>query len=120
MPTPQTVTLTLLATDVQTITLGLVQDGTTTTAPIPAGDTFSATSPSPAIGVAVSGDAVTVNALTLPSTNTMGMAFDVTDSAGDTALTVIVNYPVPPVVDDITGTVTVAANGQPAPTAAGP
>ena len=50
----------------------------------------------------------------------MGMAFDVTDSAGDTAMHVIVNYPVPPVVDDITGVVTVTADGQPAPTVTGP
>jgi hypothetical protein len=120
--TPQTVTLTLLPTDVQVIALGLVQDGTTTTAPIPAGDTFAAVSPSAAIGVVVdnTADTVTVNALTLPSPNTMGMAFAVTDSAGDTRLNVIVNYPPLPVVNDIAGTVTVNANAQPAPTAPGP
>ena len=120
--TPITVTLTLLPTDVQVIALGLVQDGTTTAAPIPAGDTFAAVSPSPAIGVVVdnTADTVTVNALTLPSANTMGMTFPVTDSAGDTAMNVVVNYPPLPVVDDISGTVTVTANGQPAPTAPGP
>jgi hypothetical protein len=117
--TPQTLTLTLAPTDVQTITLGLIVDGTQTSAPIPPTDTFSATSPSPAIGVAVSGNTVTVNALTQPSANTMGMEFNVTDSAGDTQLEVTVDYPVV-AVDDIVGTVVVTPNGQPAPTAPGP
>jgi hypothetical protein len=126
--TAQTKTVELLSTgtDVHTIDLDLVNDATGASDPIPAGDTFTATSPSIALNVTTSptggttgGPALVISAATLPSANTMGMTFPVTDSAGDVALTVIVNYPEPPVVNDITlGTDTVST--QPAPTTAGP
>jgi hypothetical protein len=116
--TPQTLTINLLATDVHTVTLGLVVDGTSTQVPVPPTDTFTATSPSPAINVAINANLLTINALTQPSANTMGMVIPVTDSAGDTELVITVNYAVV-VIDDIVGTDAVTGQ-QPAPTAPGP
>jgi hypothetical protein len=119
---PQTRTITLTATQVHLLSLGLVSDANGTPVPIPAGTTFAATSPSPAIGVVVdnAADTVAINALTLPSPNTASMAFDVTDATDPTvvALHVVVLYPVP-VVDDITVTGDVVT-AQPAPTTPGP
>ena len=116
----KTLTIDLIATAVHTISLGLTSEADGSTIPIPAGDTFSATSPSPALNVAIdnTADTLMVNALTLPSANTASMAFDVTDSNGDVALSVTVNYPVP-VINDITSTGDVVT-AQPAPTAPGP
>ncbi len=117
---PKTLTIDLIATAVHTISLGLTSEADGTAVPIPAGETFAATSPSPAIGVVIdnTADTMTINALTLPSANTASMNFSVTDSNNDVALNVTVNYPVP-VVDDITSTGDVVT-AQPAPTAPGP
>jgi hypothetical protein len=118
-------TITLKPTDVYTITIGLV-DASGAVVPVPAGDVFSATSSSPAIAATIGTDAngnpaLIVNALTLPDANTMGMTVTISDSAGDVADTLTVDYPVPPAPDDITLAVPAAVvSTQPEPTAPGP
>lgn len=139
----QAVTLpNIIATGTYLVPLALVVDATGALAPVPAGDTFVATiagagaasiaaTPTPlpagvtvpgAGGTSVGGEpGLLINAITLPDANTMGMTVTVTDSGGDVACTITVNYPVPPVVDDITADVANTVVGtQPAPTAPGP
>jgi hypothetical protein len=119
-------TIVLKSTEVHTLTIGLVDPTTNQPEPFPAGDTFAASSSSPAVGAAIGSDAngapaLIVNALTLPSANTMGIIVEVTDSAGDVAVDLTVDYPVPPVAGDIvlnTGGDVITT--QPAPTAPGP
>ena len=87
---------------------------------VPAGDTFTATSASPAVGATVNGTDLVVNALTLPSPATASVAVTVTDSAGDVAYTLTVSYPVP-VIDDIAANLAGdVVTEQAAPTTAGP
>jgi hypothetical protein len=116
----QTGTLTIKSTEIHTIPLELISETDGTTVTIPAGDTFTASSASPAISATITGDSLVVNALTLPSANTASMVVTVTDSDGDVAYTLTVNYPVP-VVDDIAANLTAdVVTAQPAPTAPGP
>ena len=115
---------TLKSTDVYAIPLTLTNAADGTSIPVPASDTFTAVSSSPALSAVASNLTgawvLTVNALTLPSANTMGMTVTINDSAGDVQDTLTVNYPVP-VVGDITASVANATvTTQPAPTAPGP
>ncbi len=116
----QTGTLTIKSTEVHTIPLELISEADGTTQPIPAGDTFTATSSSPAVGATVNGTDLVVNALTLPSAATASVAVTVSDSAGDVAYTLTVSYPVP-VVDDVAANLAGdVVTAQAAPTAPGP
>lgn len=118
--------ITLLPTEVYTITIQLLDPSTGAPEAVPAGDQFSATPTSPAISTTIGADAngnpaVILNALTLPSVNTMGMSFTVSDSAGDVVFVQGVDYPAPAVPGDISldvGNAVVTA--QAAPTAPGP
>lgn len=116
----------LKSTEVHTITILLLDPTTQAPEPIPAGDVFTVEASSPAIetviGVDANGNpAVVLRALTLPSVNTMGMNFTVSDSLGDVVCVQGVDYPMPPQPEDIAldlagAVVTV----QDAPTAPGP
>jgi hypothetical protein len=116
----------LKPTDVYTVRIGLkAADGSVEA--VPAGDVFSVDSSLPAvvpgvIGTDANGEpTLAVNALTLPSAATMGMVLTVRDSAGDVALEIGVDYPVPAAPGDITADVAGATiTTQDAPTAAGP
>ena len=116
--------ITLLSTDVYTIPISIVDAATGQPEPIPAGDTFSASSSSAAVSAAVAADSngsptLVVNALTLPSENTMGITVEVTDSAGDVAVDLVVDYPVPAAPGDIVLGAAVVTT-QTAPTKPGP
>ena len=121
--------ITLTPTDVHHLSIGIVDPATQNAEPVPAGDTFSAVSSSPAIGATIDLDAngnqeVVINALTLPSAATMGQTVTVTDSAGDVAAVQAVDYPVPvtPVPGDIVLGVSndATVTTQAAPTNPGP
>ena len=114
----------LKSTDVYAIPLTITNAADGTNIPVPVTDTFTAVSSSVAISAVASNATgawvLTVNALTLPDANTMGMTVTISDSAGSVADVLTVNYPVP-VVGDITATVANAVvTTQPAPTAPGP
>jgi hypothetical protein len=89
------------------MTIGLANPATGAVEALPSGDTFTATSSSPAVGAAIASDSagaptLVVNALTAPDPNTPTATVTVNDSAGDVAVELTVNYPVPPVAGDIT------------------
>jgi hypothetical protein len=119
-------TIELKPADVYTITIGIVNSQTGLVEPAPVGDVFSAVSPSPAVEATIGVDAdgkpaVIVRALTMPDANTMGIVIPVTDSAGDVATSVTVNYAVPVASGDITLNMAGAVvTAQPAPSAPGP
>lgn len=116
----------LQETDTYNITLVRLNDATKAPEPFPAGTKFTVVASSPALGVSIGADAsgnpsVLLNAVTLPSVNTMGMNFTVTDDQGDVAAIQAVDYPTPPQVNDISLDVAHAVVGvQAAPTVPGP
>jgi hypothetical protein len=118
--------ITLKPTDVYTFALGLAAaDGSVE--PIPAGDTFSVSSSlSEVVPGSIGQDAdgaptLIVNALTLPSPATASMVLTLSDSAGDTALELGVDYPEPVAPGNITANVAAATvTTQDAPTTPGP
>lgn len=117
-------TITLKPTDIYTIPISIVDPTTNQPEPIPAGDKFSAASSSPAVSATIGADdngspTLILNALTLPSPATMGVVVEVSDSAGDVAVDLTVDYSVPVVPGDITLGAAVITD-QPAPTKPGP
>lgn len=112
--------------DTWTITIERLNATTQAADPFPAGETFSFTTSSPAIGVTsgtdASGNAAAVlTTLTEPSVNTMGMNFTVNDSSGDVQFVQSVDYPPLPQPDDLSLNVAGAVvTSGPAPTAPGP
>jgi len=118
------ITITLKPTDVYTWPLSIVDPATGQTEPLPAGEVFTATSTSPAVLATVNAAAdgspeLVVKAATLPDANTLGIKVEVTDSTGDVAVDLTVDYPVPAAPGDITlGPASLTQ--QPAPTAPGP
>lgn len=117
-------TITLKPTDVYTIPISIVDPATNQPEPIPAGDKFSAASSSPAVSATIGTDSngsptLILNALTLPNEHTMGVVVEVSDSAGDVAVDLTVDYPVPAEPGEIT-LGTAAITEQPAPTTPGP
>jgi len=119
-------TITLLPTDIYTITISLINPTSGQPEPVPAGDVFSASASSPAISATIGTDAagnpaLFINAVTLPDANTMGINVSVSDSAGDVAATLTVDYPVPAQPGDNTlDTTNAVVTAQAAPTAPGP
>ena len=97
----QTGTLVLKATEVHTIPLELISEADGSIQPNPAGNTFFAISDDPAVSATIDGTpALVVNAVSLPNAATPIATVTVTDSAGNAAYTLMVDYPVP-VVSDI-------------------
>ena len=131
----------IISTGTYLIPLGLVADASGAVAPVPTGDVFTAAVTGPGAasiaavpaplpagaalpdgGTSVGGEpGLLINAVALPDANTMGMVVTVSDSDGDVACTITVNYPVPPVVEDVVADIANTLVGtQPAPTAPGP
>lgn len=119
-------TITLKPTEIHTIPLGIVDPNTNQSVPVPSGDVFSASSSSGSVSATIGTDAsgapaLIVNALTLPGPSTMGVVVEVTDSAGDVAVDLTVDYPVPASPGDIVlNTGGDVVTSQAAPTAPAP
>lgn len=91
----------LTPTEVHTITLGVVNKDTGLIEAPAVGDVFKVVSPNKAIsatlGVNDAGaQVVIVRPVAMPDSSTASVVIPVTDSAGNTALDLTVNYPVPP------------------------
>src|SRR4029077_16845501 len=117
-------TITPKPTDVYAIPLSILNSKTGQIGPIPAGEVFTATSSSSAIGASITealdgSPQLIVYPLTLPSANTMGIKVEVTVSTGDVAVDLTVDYAMPAAPGDITLGSPVLGS-QPAPTAPGP
>lgn len=100
-------TLELKPNEVHTLTLGIVNAETGLVEPAPMGNVFYAKSPSPAVDATVGVDAagapaVIVRAMTMPDPKTKTIVIPVTDSAGNKATEITVNYPVPVASGEIT------------------